>query len=67
MTIFEIIILMSLYVFAVQYMALAMGIKDSHDWVITLIITIASLVGVFCFPAIFAVDIWKKLNKEDKQ
>lgn len=54
-----------MYLFAVNYMALAMGFSEKdNNWVIRLLIIIAALVGVFTFPAIFAVDVWNKLNKD---
>ena len=66
MTTFETIILIALYLFAVNYMALAMGFSEKdNNWVIRLLIIIAALVGVFTFPAIFAVDVWNKLNKRN--
>ena len=67
MTIFETIILIVLYLFAFVYTIHAMGIKDTDDWVIRLIILVSGAVGVFVFPALFEVDIWEKLNKEEQQ
>jgi hypothetical protein len=32
-----------------------------------LIILISGAVGIFAFPALFAVDIWEKLNKDGQQ
>ena len=63
MTPFEIIILIVLYLFAFIYTIHAMGIKDTDDWVIRLIILVSGAVGVFVFPALFAVDIYEKLNR----
>lgn len=63
MTTFEIIILTALYLFAFFYTILAMGIKDTDDWVIRLIILVSGAVGIFVFPALFAIDIWEKLNR----
>ena len=65
MTTFETIILIALYLFAVVYLALAMGVKDEDNILFQLLIIIAATVGVFTFPAIFAFDVWKKLNKDD--
>ena len=67
MTPFETIILIVLYLFAYTYTIHAMGIKDTDDWVIRLIILISGAVGIFAFPILFAVDIWEKLNKEEQQ
>lgn len=67
MTPFETIILIVLYLFAFVYTIHAMGIKDADDWVIRLIILISGAVGIFVFPAVFAIDIWKTLNKEEQQ
>lgn len=62
MTPFEIIILIALYLFAFIYTIHAMGINDTNDWVIRLIILVSGAVGIFVFPALFAIDIWEKLN-----
>lgn len=67
MTPFETVILIALYLFAFVYTIHAMGIKDADDWVIRLIILISGAVGIFAFPAVFAIDIWKTLNKEEQQ
>ena len=65
MTTFETIILIILYLFAFQYVILAMGIKDTDDWAIRLIILISGAMGVFIFPAIFAIDVWNKLTEKN--
>ena len=67
MTTFENIILIVLYLFAYTYTIHAMGIKDTDDWVIRLIILVSGAVAVLVFPAFFAVDIWEKLNKEEQE
>ena len=67
MTPFEIIILIILYLFAFTYTIHAMGIKDTDNWVIRLIILVSGAVGIFVFPALFAVDIWEKLNNKEEQ
>ena len=67
MTPFEIIILIILYLFAFTYTIYAMGIKDTDNWVIRLIILVSGAVGIFVFPALFAVDIWEKLNNKEEQ
>lgn len=66
MTEFEVIILIILYLFAFAYMLQAMGFDDEDNWVLRLLIVIAAAMGVFAFPAIFATDVWKKLNKEQQ-
>lgn len=66
MTTFETIILIVLYIFAFIYTIHAMGIKDEDDWVIRLIILVSGAVGVFVFPALFAIDIWEKLNRQEQ-
>lgn len=64
MTTFETIILIALYLFAFIYTIHAMGIKDTDNWVIRLLILVSGAVGVFVFPALFAIDIWEKLNNK---
>ena len=68
MTTFEIIILTALYLFAFGYMAMSFGIDDERNtWINSLCILIASVtIGIIYFPATFAMDIWKTLNKEEQ-
>ena len=68
MTTFETIILIALYLFAFSYMVHSFGIGDEqNNWVVRLAIIIAgATIGIIYFPAIFAEDIWKKLNEEQK-
>lgn len=69
MTAFEIITLTALYLFAFGYMAMSFGIEDERNiWINRLCILIAAVtVGIIYFPAVFAMDIWKTLNKEEQQ
>lgn len=69
MTTFEIIILTALYLFAFGYMVMSFGIEDERNtWINRLcIIIIVLFVGFIYFPAVFAMDIWKFLNKEEQQ
>ena len=69
MTTFEIIILTALYLFAFGYMVMAFDIDNEHNtWIDRLCILMAVLiVGIIYFPTVFAIDIWKTLNKEERQ
>lgn len=64
MTTFEIIILITLYLFEFGYTVNSYGLLDERntrkDKI--LIVLAALTIGVFQFPMIFAADIWKKLN-----
>ena len=68
MTLFETIILICLYSFAFAYTTQYFGIRKYDIFIVKLLIVIiAATIGVLCFPTIIAVDIWKKLNKEEEQ
>ena len=66
MTTFETIILITLYLFALGYMASSFDIfNERNTWREELfILIVAGTIGVLNFPLVFAGDIWKKLNKE---
>lgn len=65
---FEIALVIIYYMFAWGYMAHSFGSDDCDDAVTRLLVIIASMtIGILYFPAIFAEDIWKKLNKEEQQ
>ena len=67
MTNFECALAVIYYFFAWGYMAHTFGIDKCDSIVIRLLIVIASMtIGILYFPAIFAEDIWKKLNKEEQ-
>ena len=69
MTTFEIIILIALYLFAFGYMAMSFDIDDKRNNCIDRfgIVIAAATIGIICFPIVFAMNIWKKLNKEKQQ
>ena len=68
MTNFECALAIIYYLFAWAYMAHSFGTDECDSIVIRLLIVIASMtIGILYFPAIFAEDIWKKLNKEDEK
>ena len=64
MTIFETIILITLYLFAFGYMANTYGVSDVRNtWKDRfLIVLVAGTFGIILFPITFAGDIWNKLN-----
>lgn len=65
---FEFALVIIYYMFAWGYMAHSFGIDECDTIVTRLLVIIASMTfGIFYFPAIFAEDIWKKLNKEEQQ
>lgn len=67
MTNFEFALAVIYCLFAWTYMAHSFGIDECDSIVIRLLIVIASMtIGILYFPAIFAEDIWKKLNKEEQ-
>lgn len=67
MTVFEIIILIVLYLFSFGYMANSFGFSDENNtWIDRLfIVLVAVIIGVIYFPIFFGGDIWNKLNKEE--
>lgn len=66
---FEIIILITLYLFALSYMANSLGLFEEYNTRMDKIgiILAAGTFGVILFPMMFAADIWKKLNNEEQQ
>ena len=41
--------------------------NERNTWIDCLCILMAVvIVGIICFPAVFAMDIWKTLNKEEQ-
>jgi len=64
---FEFCLIIIYYTFAWGYMAHSFGIDECDTIVTKLLVTIASMtVGLLYFPAIFAEDIWRKLNNEEQ-
>ena len=62
MTLFEFIILTTLYLFAFSYMSNRLY-DERNSWINVFLITLlAGTIGVIIFPMIFADDIWEKLN-----
>ena len=66
MTLFEFIILTIYYIFAYGYIVSEFLNDDEYNtWVDRLVVIIfALIISSIYFPAIFANDIWKKLNKK---
>ena len=63
MTLFEFIILTTLYLFAFSYMSNRYLYDKRNSWIDVFLITLlAGTIGVIIFPIIFADDIWEKLN-----
>jgi len=68
MTTFEIIILIIYCLFACVYMCLnTINAEDKSLGAFLFGFFAAATIGIVMFPAIFAADIWTKLNKEEKQ
>ncbi len=64
MTLFEFIILTTLYLFAFSYMSNRLYLYDERNsWIDVFLITLlAGTIGVIIFPMIFAEDICKKIK-----
>ena len=62
MTTFEIIILIIYYLFACVYMLNTINAEDKSLGAFLFGFFAAATLGIVMFPAIFAADIWTKLN-----